>query len=306
MLRLTKEKLKSHREAKVYYIYGKRILQKLTKNKNYQKIRDHCYYAGKYRRKVHSICNLKFNVPDEVPAVFHNSSNYDYEFIIKELANKIEGKFKCLGEITKNYKTFSVPIEKEVIKTDKDVNESVVTISYKIKFIDSAKCQLHYQNLSITSHLINYKCLSCNKNYSNKIDEESKKWFKNTFKFSDDDINKFILLLRKGVYSYDYIGECNKFNETSLSDSMYGKRVCKDFEIKILAEYHDLYLKSDTLILADVFKNFRKMCLKNIHLDPEKFLLVPGLAWQPDLKKTEGKIKIINQHWYADNDWKRN
>ena len=58
MLPLTKEKLKSHQEAKVCYIYGKRILQKLTKNKNYQKIRDNCYYAGKYRRTVHSICNL--------------------------------------------------------------------------------------------------------------------------------------------------------------------------------------------------------------------------------------------------------
>ena len=78
-------------------------------------------------------------MPAEVPAVFHNSSNYDYQFIIKELASKIQEKFKCLGEITKNYRTFSVPIEKEVIKTDKDGNESVVTISNKIKFVDSAK-----------------------------------------------------------------------------------------------------------------------------------------------------------------------
>ena len=80
-----------------------------------------------------------------------------------------------------------------------------------------------------------------------------------------------------------------KFNETPLSekeefysnlnleditdaDYMHAKRVCKEFEIKKLREYHDLYLKSDTLLLADVFENFRKMCLKIYHLDPLKFL----------------------------------
>ena len=57
------------------------------------------------------------------------------------------------------------------------------------------------------------------------------------------------------------------------------KRIFKDFEIKNLGVYHDLYLKSDTLLLV-VFKNFRKMCLKIYHLDPVKFLSPPGLAWQ--------------------------
>ena len=60
---------------------------------------------------------------------------------------------------------------------------------------------------------------------------------------------------------------------------MHGKRVCKDFEIKSLSEYHDLYLKNDILLLADVFKNSRKMCLKIYHLDPLKFLSAPGLTW---------------------------
>ena len=77
-------------------------------------------------------------MPNEIPAVFHNGSNYDYHFIIKELANEFEGKFDCLGENTEKYKTFSIPIEKDVTKTDKDGNESVVTISYKIKFINRA------------------------------------------------------------------------------------------------------------------------------------------------------------------------
>ena len=76
-------------------------------------------------------------MPNEIPVIFDNGSNYDYHFMIKELANKFEGKFECLGENTKKYKKFSIPIEKEVIKIDKDRNESVKTISSKVKFIDS-------------------------------------------------------------------------------------------------------------------------------------------------------------------------
>ena len=68
-------------------------------------------------------------MPNEIPVVFHKGSNYDYRFIIKELANKFEGQFECLGENTENYQSFSIPIEKEVAKFDKDGNESVVTIS---------------------------------------------------------------------------------------------------------------------------------------------------------------------------------
>ena len=115
-----------------------------------------------------------------------------------------------------------------------------VTISYTIKFIDSARfratslsnvvdnitegihkikckdcdCFLEYESFKDT--LIKYKCLSCNKTYSNKIDEEIKKIFKNTFKFSSNDINKFILSLRKGVYPCEYMDDWEKFSETSL------------------------------------------------------------------------------------------
>ena len=106
---------------------------------NYEKVRDNCHYAGKYRDAAHSICNLKFNVPHEIPVVFHNGSNCDYRFIIKELANDFEGKFECLGENTEKYKIFSIPLEKEVTEIVKNDNESVVTITFKIKFIDSAR-----------------------------------------------------------------------------------------------------------------------------------------------------------------------
>ena len=138
-------------------------------------------------------------MPNEIPVVFHNSSNYDYHFIIKELANRFEGQFECLGKNSEKYKTFSVLIEKEVKNIDKDGNESVVPISYKIEFIDSARfmasslsnlvdnlaegihkikckdcdCFLEYE--SVKGNLIKYKCLFCKKDYSNKLDEKLKK-----------------------------------------------------------------------------------------------------------------------------------
>ena len=133
----------------------------------------------------------------------------------------------------------------------------------------------------------------CDKDYSNK-----------------NDINKFILLLRKVVYPDEYMDDWEKLNETTLlekeefynnlnveditdADYMHGKRVCKDFEIKNLGEYYDLYLKSDTLSLVGVFENFRKMCLRTYRLDLAKFLSAPGLAWQAALKKTEVKLELL-------------
>ena len=85
--------------------------------------------------------------------------------------------------------------------------------------------------------------------------------------------------MRKGVYPYEYIDDWEKFNQTSLhekedfysnlnmeditdADCAHAKSVCTDFEIKNLGEYHDLYVQSDALLLADVFGNFRNMCLK--------------------------------------------
>ena len=81
--------------------------------------------------------------------------------------------------------------------------------------------------------------------------------------------------------------------DISDADYMHAKSVCKDFEIKNLCEYHYLYLKSDAILLADVFKNFRKMCLKISHLDPAKFLPAPGLTWQAALKRTKVKLELL-------------
>ena len=92
---------------------------------------------------------------------------------------------------------------------------------------------------------------------------------------------------KEGFYSH--------LNMEDITDADYAhaKRVCKNFEIKNWGEYHDLHVQSDTLFLADVFKNFRNICLEIYELDPAKFLPAPGLAWQPALKKDKVKLDLL-------------
>ena len=171
------------------------------------------------------------------------------------------------------------------------------TCGIKCKFCD---CFLECTNFK--EDLIEYKCSCCNKNYQHKFNEKLMERFYNTYKFSDNNNNKFISLFRKGVYSNKYMDDWEKFNETLLiekediyshlnmeditdADYKHGKRVCKDFEIKNLGQYFDLYLESDALFLADVFENFRNMCSEIYEFDPAKFLSALGLAWQAAFKK---------------------
>ena len=80
----------------------KNLKKKCMKDKKYCKVTDHCHYTGEYRGAAQSICNLKYSVPRRIPIVFHNGSNYDYHFIIKELAEEFKTQFTCLRENTKN------------------------------------------------------------------------------------------------------------------------------------------------------------------------------------------------------------
>ena len=126
-------------------------------------------------------------------------------------------------------------------------------------------------------------------------------------------MNKFMILLRKGVYPYEYMDEWDKFNEKELrskgsfysnltmediSDTDYAhvSNVFKKFNIKNLGEYHDLYVRSDKLLLADVFKSLRNAFMKNYELDPAHFVALPGLAWQACLKKTNVKLELITDY----------
>ena len=87
---------------------------------------------------------------------------------------------------------------------------------------------------------------------------------------------------------------CSKLNLEDISDEDYihVQKVCKDFEIKSLGDYYDLYVQNDTLLLRDVFENFRNKCIEIYELDPAHFLSALGLAWQTCLKNTGVKLEL--------------
>ena len=115
---LTKEQQESYENAKGCCICKEKFENKYVKVKKYGKVRNHCHYTGEYRSATR-ICNLKYNVPKNISTVFHNRCNYDYHFIIKELAEKFKKEFTCLGENIGKYIIFTVLIEKEVTRIDK-------------------------------------------------------------------------------------------------------------------------------------------------------------------------------------------
>ena len=150
--------------------------------------------------------------------MFHNGSTYDYHFIIKNLAEEFEGESESLGENTEKYITFSVPIKEEITKKDK-----IVKISYKIKFIDSYKfmstslsklidnlseglhndkckdCKSYLDYMTTKDEQLIFRCFSCKKNYEKNFNKDLIQRFANIYEFSNGDLNKFTLLLRKGV-----------------------------------------------------------------------------------------------------------
>ena len=124
---LTKEV--SYRNAKICYLCKEKFENNYLKDKKYRKVRDHCHYTGEYRSAEHSICKLKYSAPKKIPIVFHNGSNYDCHFVIKELAEEFKKQFTCLGENTEKYITFTDPIEKEITRIDKNGEETTKNTS---------------------------------------------------------------------------------------------------------------------------------------------------------------------------------
>ena len=120
------------------------------KDKKYHKVRDHYCYTGEYRSAAHSICNLKYSVPKRIHIAFHNGSTDDYHCIVKELAEEFKKQFTCLRENTEKYITFTVRIEKEVTRINKNDEEVRKNIFYILQFIDSARFMA-----SLLSHTVN-------------------------------------------------------------------------------------------------------------------------------------------------------
>ena len=157
-----------------------------------------------------------------------------------------------------------------------------------------------------------YRCRECKEKWEKSIEGLTKK-FSSIYQFFNNDLNKFVLLLRKGVYPYLDMDSWEKFDETSLpgksafysnlslqnisdEDYLHAQKVWEVFGIRNLGEYYNLYVQTDTLLLADVFENFRNKCIDIYGLDPVYFVSTPGLAWQACLKKTEVKLELLTDY----------
>ena len=156
-----------------------------------------------------------------------------------------------------------------------------------------------------------YGCKECKEEWKRPINELIK--FPGIYQFDDDNLNKFVLLLRKGVYPHEYMDSWEESDETTLpakedfysnlnlenisdEDYFHAQKVWEVFEIKNLGEYHDLYDQSDTLLVEDAFENFRYMSLEKYELDLTYFVSAPGLAWQAWFKKTGVKVELITDY----------
>ena len=187
-----------------------------------------------------------------------------------------------------NYLTLLITCLKLLIKIAKN--------AWKEKKIRS-ECEF----VGLKYNRLNHKCKECNETSAKSVNDLIEN-FPRTYKFCNGNLNKFVLLSRKGVYPYEYMDSLERFNDTSLppkksfyselnledisnKDYLHAQKVWDVFEIRNLGEYHDLYVQTDTSLLADVFEKFRDTCIEIYGLDPSNFLSAPGLAWQACLKK---------------------
>ena len=179
------------------------------------------------------------------------------------------------------------------------------------KSTEKKKIKSECEFIGFKNNRLNYRCKECNGISKKSINDLIKK-FPNTYNFLKGDNNKFVLLLGKGVYPYEYMDSWERFNESSLpskkdfcselnlegisvKDYEHAKKVFKEY-CKNMGDYCDLYVQTDTFLLADVFENFTDMCLKIYGLDPSYFYSAPGLAWQACLKKTNVELELLTDN----------
>ena len=276
-LRMTEENEQEFKKAKECHICDKKYTEKDIR------VRDHCHITGKYRGSAHQECNLKLRInPKEIkiPVIFHNLRGYDSHFIMQEIGAIVKN-----NTYTKNGKEMKMNINAIPNNMEKYM---AFMLGNHLTFIDS------FQFMSS----------SLDKLVSNLPAEALKYTSK---RFQKEKLN---LMTRKGIYPYDYMDSFEKFNKTELptkeefysilnnehisdEDYCHAQNVWTTFKLETMGDYHNLYLKSDILLLADVFENFRKTCLQYYKLDPCHYFTSPGLSWDAMLKMTNIKLELM-------------
>ena len=266
-------------------------------------VRDHCHFTGKYRGAAHNSCNLRCKKPLILPVIFHNLQGYDAHLFIKQLA-RLKGDLTCIPTTEEKYISFSISIKVGEYYSKKLKN--ILPINFEIRFLDSFKfLQTSLANLVVNLrpedfHITNHVIRSVYRGVTSRG-------------VTGGETPRPHLLTRKGVYPYDYVSSLEKLSETSLppkeafysqlydtgisdEDYQHAINVWNTFDCKTLRDYHNLYLMTDVLLLADVFENFRKTCLKHYQLDPAHYYTSPGLAWDACLKTTKQKLELLDDY----------
>ena len=244
------------------------------------RVRDHCHLTSKYRGAAHWNCNLKMKTPMFVPVLFHNLEGCDSHLFVKSLGLS-EGNINCIPKTDEKYISFS---KNTVMETFTNAYGKEIEKKLEIRFLDSLKFTLK------------------------SLDGLVKGLGPDQFKTLEMGTNK--LLKKKGVFPYEYttgfdkleVNEVpskkdfySKLNDAGLSDEQYehAQNVWTEFRCKTMRDYHDLYLKTDVLLLADVMENYRDVCIKNYGLDPLWYYMAPGLLWDAVLKISEMKLELL-------------
>ena len=251
---------------------------------NNDKVRDHCHFTGRYRGAAHNSCNLEYRKPNFTPVVFHNLSGYDSHLFIKNLGFTA-GNTNCIPNNEERYISFTKNIEVgSYINSKGETNPKY----HKIRFIDSFK----FMSESLDELV---------KNLPEDAFNNLKKYY------TGDELN---LIKRKGVYPYEYMDSIERLKETKLppkeafysklnnedisnEDYTHAQKVWRVFKMENFQDYHNLYNETDVLLLADVFENFRDLCLENYELDPAYYYTAPGLSWDASLKTTDVKLELF-------------
>ena len=326
-LRMTKEDEEKFQKSDECHICSKKFTDEDIK------VRDHCHITGKYRGSAHQECNLQLRVDVEkikIPVIFHNLRGYDSHFIMQEIGQIVKdyeytnknGK-KCQMNINaipnnmEKYMAFMLGNHLTFIDSFQFMGSSLEKLVSNItkcgkcetcKPDDCMKLNINYKNKTL-QHKTSIPCGECQncKNIDKDCISPNYDKLKYTSQIFKD--KKLDLMARKGVYPYDYMDSFEKFNsplptkedfysilnnkDISKEDYQHVKNVWNKFNLKNMGEYHDLYLKSDILLLVDVFENFRKTCLEYYKLDPCHYFTSPGLSWDAMLKMTDIKLELI-------------
>ena len=282
--------------------------KEIGESKNNPKVRDHCHFTGKYRGAAHKSCNLKLKInpgKTKIPVVFHNLKGYDSHFIIQKL-HTTKGNITCIANNAEKYISFSVA-QRKFLDSFQFMASSLEKLVQST--IGSAsicpKCQKETEETTIDENwLLTAQCTKCK---SVRTKQLHKSDLPITVNNASENAH---LIAGKGFYPYEYIDSHERFKETELPpmEAFYSKltnetisaknyehaqTVWKKINCQTLGDYHDLYLKSDVLLLADVFQTFRKTCMEAYKLDPLHYYTAPGLSWDALLKYTKIDLELL-------------